>query len=159
MFLWYGVYLHPILLLRLQRPLPDACGFAQAVLGCPFGVPSKYTPKNDMTPPLFLRGLYPLPFGGVARDCFSRQIKRLLFFNLAASPNRPWIPVREIREKVQKKAVFWGPQDPGKGVFFGLCHGSLKPAIAGFMARNPLKVSIGTFNGDKKKRLGRRHTP
>jgi len=191
---------HPILLLSLQRPLPDACGFAQAVLGVRSEYPLSILRNLTRPPPLFLRSLYPLPFGGVARDCFSRQIKRLLFIaslpsealpdawgfaqavlgvrseyplsilrNLTRpppcfcvvctpsplegwlgtafraksnayyfSPWRPvpidtWIPVREIREKVQKKAVFRGPAGPRKRGLFWTLPWILK-ATGGFMA-------------------------
>jgi len=106
---------------HLQKAKPDSCGLAQDVLGGPFGVPSKYTPKNDTTPPLFLRGLYPLPFGGVARDCFSPLLNDCRSVRMGKKGKRPLNPVREFREKGQKKAVFRGPAGPRKrGLFWTL---------------------------------------
>jgi len=56
-----------------------------------------------------------------------------------------------IQGKSARKRPFSGvPQDPGKGVFFGLCLGSSKPPVA--YGLNPLKVSIETFKGAKKKK-------
>jgi len=120
MFLWYGVYFTLSCFLDF-RGLPDSCGLAQDVLGVRSEYPLSILRNLARPPPLFLRGLYPLPFRGVARDCFSRQIKRLLFFTLAASPNRPRIHVRECREKGVfrgRKSRFQGAhRTPKKGLF------------------------------------------
>jgi len=44
------------------------------------------------------------------------------------------IPYGKSGKKCRKRPFSGVPQDPGKGVFFGLCLGSLKSGIAGFMA-------------------------
>jgi len=56
---------------------------------------------------------------------------------------KPLIPVRKAGKKAEK-GRFPGPQGPGKGVFFGLCLGSLKPAMQALWLK-PIKSLNSNF--------------
>jgi len=120
----------PYLASSPSRLLPDSCGRAQDVLGVRSEYPLSILRNLTRPPPCFCVVCTPSPLEGRLGTAFRPFLKTVGSSEWAKKAIGPGFRYGNSGKKARKRPFSGVPQDPGKGVFFGLCLGSLKPAIA-----------------------------